>query len=288
VIYYYKNAGEFNMTKAKKSIIRLLYEIGENQPVDRGQLDNLLQSLAYGLERDVCLRWPYPDDDKVGTIVLWGDNRAEIIDFNKNKELDICRPVIKLEDDEEITTWWSSLLVLGGKDKIYKSFRREAKLSNLNLEGRYFAHKNLSRAEFRDCQLLRVNFSYSSFIDAIFVGCNLTSSKFKGAELMNIHASNINFNCCDLSYTNLIEADLRGSFLNHTSFNSAVLDDANLSNASLHFADFEDANLERADLRNAKLDGASLKSCNLYKINLTGVDLSNVNLENTNIDEAIL
>ena len=66
------------------------------------------------------------------------------------------------------------------------------------------------------------------------------------------------FSGCDLSGTNLVQADL----------NRANLAGANLQRANLQGANLGSSNLERADLR-----GADLTSATLHRARLQGVDL---------------
>lgn len=81
---------------------------------------------------------------------------------------------------------------------------------------------------------------------------------FKNADLQN----------ADLSYSNLIGADL--------------------SNANLENAYLNSTYLRGANLRNANLESACLKNANLKHSNLTGANLKDTILNNANLENACL
>ena len=102
----------------------------------------------------------------------------------------------------------------------------------------------------------------------------------------------------DLSYTNLIGANLAGAVLSRAALvgvklSSATLFGAKLSGAILVRADLVDANLTGADLSRASLNNATLSNARLARTDLTdayldGADLSCANLFNANLTDATL
>ena len=102
----------------------------------------------------------------------------------------------------------------------------------------------------------------------------------------------------DLSYTNLIGANLDGAVLSRAALvgvklSRAMLFGAKLSGAVLSRADLVDANLTGADLSHASLNGVKLTKAKLSKADLTGAhldeaDLSYAKLLRANLTDAIL
>ena len=82
----------------------------------------------------------------------------------------------------------------------------------------------------------------------------------------------------DLSYANLISADLSSSNLSDANLISADLSGAKLINADLRFAKLISANLISADLSGAKLINADLSDANLSSANLRFAKLINADL----------
>ena len=82
----------------------------------------------------------------------------------------------------------------------------------------------------------------------------------------------------DLSYTNLLNADLSRANLSEVNLSGADLSEANLSGANLLKANLLGANLSGADLSKANLLGANLSGTDLLETNLLEANLSCANL----------
>jgi hypothetical protein len=96
----------------------------------------------------------------------------------------------------------------------------------------------------------RLDLSYDELIGANLRDANLSNASLRGADLCRANLSN----------AKLIGADLRG---------------AELSYAELSYADLSYADLCHADLIDAKLSGAKLIGADLSGANLRGAELSN-------------
>ena len=77
----------------------------------------------------------------------------------------------------------------------------------------------------------------------------------------------------NLSFADLVEADLRLAYFRH-----ANLSDADLSGADLSFADLIEADLRLADFRHANLSDANLRGADLSFAKLNDADLTGANL----------
>lgn len=78
----------------------------------------------------------------------------------------------------------------------------------------------------------------------------------------------------NLSYTNLVKADLSGANLTGADLSGADLSEANLSGANLLKANLLIANLSGADLSKANILGANLSGADLVEANLLEANLS--------------
>ena len=102
----------------------------------------------------------------------------------------------------------------------------------------------------------------------------------------------VNLRGCDLSFQNLVAANLRDAILtdadlSNTEMDKAMLAGADLSGANLESArligaDLSDANLTGANLRKAVLSGAHLLRANLTMADLHSADLQHAELYHTN------
>lgn len=119
----------------------------------------------------------------------------------------------------------------------------------VNLEGAFFSHSNLERADF----------SFANLKEAHLNHANLHESIFKETSLENANLFN----------ANLTFADLRAAKLNMATLEKANLASANLQKARLDTTNFITANLTSADLREATLNGAEFDHANLSGADFT-------------------
>ena len=87
---------------------------------------------------------------------------------------------------------------------------------------------------------IRANLSYANLICADLNNCNLSGVNLKNADLRNANLSNCNLSGADLRNANLVDVDLRFT---------------NLSRANLTNANLEGANLREVILKNTNLNG---------------------------------
>lgn len=93
-------------------------------------------------------------------------------------------------------------------------------------------------------------------------------------------AKGIDWQSCNKSNINLVDAQLSNSNLHSTLLNGALLVNSQMNNANLSYANLESANLSRANLNGAKLVGTNLNNANLSGANLSAADLSYADLSN--------
>lgn len=105
----------------------------------------------------------------------------------------------------------------------------------------------------------------------------------------NIHRKKDSENAqLDLSYTNLVGANLQKANLEWANLYCVNLAGANLSYANLSGVILTAANLCGANLSYANLSGAILGAANFSEANLTGANLSQANLYLANLQQASL
>ena len=111
---------------------------------------------------------------------------------------------------------------------------------------------------------------------ANLMGANLSGANLSRANLMGAYLSNADLSGANLTDANLSNADLEGAYLSYANLYSAYLGHANLTDANLSNADLEGAYLSYANLSNADLTGAYLIYANLEGAYLTGAYLAGV------------
>ena len=99
-------------------------------------------------------------------------------------------------------------------------------------------------------------------------GCQLQQASLQGA---------------DLSYVQLVGANLQ-----RAKFYSGGPVTASLEGSNLHGANLQDADLRQVNLRGTNLYGANLKRANLFDTDLQGADLRAADLRGANLAQALL
>ena len=108
------------------------------------------------------------------------------------------------------------------------------------------------------------------------------------ADCENWETMKADFSCCDLSYTDLIHANLRDADLSHTDLGHANLRDADLSHTDLGHANLRGANLRYANLSSANLSDVNLSHTDLGHANLRGANLRDADLRYTDLSHTDL
>lgn len=152
--------------------------------------------------------------------------------------------------------------------------KRHLHLQNEDLSAAMLSEADLSRSDFLEARLRRVELSKANLSRTRFDDADL-----QGADLSKAHAYRAQFRGADLSRAHLDGTDFqRAGFSGAIPVNArlveANLQKASLGKANLRQADLRRSNLMRADLRGADLAGADLTGAKLYRTRMEGVDLS--------------
>jgi uncharacterized protein YjbI with pentapeptide repeats len=125
--------------------------------------------------------------------------------------------------------------------------------------------------------------SYANLMGANLIRADLTNVNFRGADLMRA-----NLRRADLQGANLRGAQLRKANLTLADLRGANLSEANLTLADFRDADLSEANLGGADLREADLRKVQFKGARLVKAHLKDADLREASLSFTDLSHANL
>jgi uncharacterized protein YjbI with pentapeptide repeats len=189
-----------------------------------------------------------------------------------------------------------------------------ARCSGIDLEGADLHGADLHGADLTRAKLVKANLQGANFQDANLsstnlIGAILTGVKFKGANLTEIFAQNLDLHAMDFEGVSTMQraylrkSDLHGDNFHGVDLTGADLQETNLEGINLQAADlssvrFYKANLMKADLRGAKLtranldhaqlQGADLRGDNLMDVNLSFADLTGANLAGVDFQGAFI
>lgn len=102
-------------------------------------------------------------------------------------------------------------------------------------------------------------------------------------NLQNANLSYVELIGADLSYANLKNAVLLDSDLSQASIHNAILTQAKMDNIMLNNADLSFSNLQKASLVGAELNKATLHAVDLSEADLSDSELVSSNLDNSNL-----
>lgn len=152
-------------------------------------------------------------------------------------------------------------LLLDEKIHDFNCWRMDMKnlKEKIDISGRDFSGRNLSRAYLNGVSCIETNFSHSDLSKVNFAQSNLNRVNFEGANLteticMYAEMLDCNLMNCNLTKTNLMWANLQNSNLTNCKMFKTILVEATLKNAKLPTID-----KKGAYLKYAKLEGTSWK-----------------------------
>lgn len=156
-----------------------------------------------------------------------------------------------------------------------------------DLRGLILRAVKLPKCNFLKVNVSHVDFSGANLESAVFVGAQGQHCDFSHAHLQNMRlVQECDFSHSDFSFSQLKQANLRGTALTQSKFTEAQLDGADLSECAL-----ANSNFYRAIARAARFVKADLKHANLTAANLLGsmlsrADLRAATLKGSNLYEA--
>ena len=118
-----------------------------------------------------------------------------------------------------------------------------------NIRGENFQRQNLSKANFRGCDLSGANFCQAILEDTDFSGCDLSGANFSKATLTKANFSRGNLsraNFFKATLATLTKADFSRCNLSGTNFSRATLTNTDFSHCIIHGTNFEGAELTSA------------------------------------------
>ncbi|GLQ15841.1 pentapeptide repeat-containing protein [Maritalea porphyrae] len=162
-----------------------------------------------------------------------------------------------------------------------------------------FAGCSFSRGQLGDVTFVRCNFfdsgegdgtdfTYAEMREAAFENCNLSSSRFVGADMFDVSIKDSKANGADFDQATFTRTYGRAQRVTRATMTSTIFDDANmagldLENCNLAKSSFVRADLSstifvEADMSECDLAGAQLRRSNFDRTDLRGAQLEGMSL----------
>jgi len=127
------------------------------------------------------------------------------------------------------------------------------------------------------------DFSFANLREASFLNCNLSASKFVGADMYDVTINDCKANGSDFSTATFTRTYGRRQQVTRANLQSTIFDDCNFSGVNLENCDLISSSFQHADLSSAHLVEADLGECDL-----TGAQVLRANFERADLRGARL
>jgi len=124
-----------------------------------------------------------------------------------------------------------------------------------------------------------INFKNSNLIDVNFSTLNISDCNFKNTNLTKVNFRNTNISDCSFN-----SADVIRTYFDNTRITGSSFEKANLLNSSFEKAAISDCIFEKANLRNSSFYEATISNCNFEKTKIEGIDFSDTEIINSPIN----
>jgi len=128
-----------------------------------------------------------------------------------------------------------------------------------------------------------VDFSFANLRESKFLNCNLSASRFVGADLYDVTIKDCKVSGSDFGTATFSRKFGRAQTITRASLQSSIFDDCNLSNL-----DLEGCNLVCSSFRHADLSSAILTEADMGECDLSNAQILRANFERTDLRGAQL